>query len=222
MADVEALAESVIQNSFEADIEEAQDAGDDERANALYRKSMGVDAEADDADPDADTGADDVDALADDGTPPPVSTEVVDQILVTYGDVDEAEMAELQAEWPGNEMAANLGYVKWFLNEYVPPHLIDQVPDDVFLLRIGAAVGRELFHRHHANAGERSEGAINMSETAADNFDETTDDLMTQEEQARSEGNLGKASRLQREIRALFVKRYGTAPAVGSSGGPTV
>ena len=37
------LAEAVIQNSFEADIEAAQAAGDAERAQELYLKSQGVD-----------------------------------------------------------------------------------------------------------------------------------------------------------------------------------
>ena len=40
---MEAIAEAVIQNSFEADIEEAQERGDHELADRLYRKSMGVD-----------------------------------------------------------------------------------------------------------------------------------------------------------------------------------
>ena len=45
---------------------------------------------------------------------------------------------------------------------------------------------------------------------------------MTEQEKAQAAGNLAKASRIERELRALFVRRYGTDPAVGSSGGPTV
>ncbi len=60
-----------------------------------------------------------------------------------------------------------------------------------------------------------------MSDIGDDSFDEKTDDLMTQQELAQVEGNLGKVNRLERELRARFVRRYGTGPAVGSSGGPT-
>ena len=60
-----------------------------------------------------------------------------------------------------------------------------------------------------------------MSEIDAENFDEKAEDLMSEEAAARAAGNLGKSKRLEREIRALFVRRYGTGPAVGSSGGPT-
>ena len=51
-------------------------------------------------------------------------------------------------------MAENLGYVKFLLDNYVPDYLIAQIPDDVALLRLGASLGREFFHSHHANAGE--------------------------------------------------------------------
>ena len=60
-----------------------------------------------------------------------------------------------------------------------------------------------------------------MNETDADSFGEQTDALMTEQEQAQAEGNVGKVDRLERQIRARFVRRYGTDPAIGSSGGPT-
>ena len=41
---------------------------------------------------------------------------------------------------------------------------------------------------------------------------------MAEETQARATGQLGKSKRLQREIRALFVRQYGTDPAVGEGG----
>lgn len=57
-----------------------------------------------------------------------------------------------------------------------------------------------------------------MNQINTDNFDEKTDDLMTEQAQAQAEGNIGKANRLERELRALFVKRYGSGPIVGSEG----
>ena len=54
-----------------------------------------------------------------------------------------------------------------------------------------------------------------------DTFDEKADELLTEQDQALQEGNIAKANRLEREIRAMFVRRHGTAPAIGSSGGPT-
>ena len=223
------MSEADTSDALDEQIEVAQQAGNVAEANRLYQLQIGSTglehlpvpaasgAEGDDvaADPSDSAG------LAGTTTPPPLNTELVDQVLGVYGDEDADEVAELRQEWPGTEMAAELGYVKWFLEEYVPPHLIERVPDDIDLLRLGAAVGRELFHRHHLDAGERSEGARNMSEIDADNFDERADALVAEEEQARAAGNLGKANRLEREIRALFVRRFGTGPAVGSSGGPT-
>ncbi len=60
-----------------------------------------------------------------------------------------------------------------------------------------------------------------MSDIDTDSFNERTDDLMTEESQARAQGNTAKSRRLQREIRAMFVRQYGTDSAVGSSGGAT-
>ena len=222
------MSEVQAADALQSEIDEAQAAGDIGKANELYQRQIGTvpvpaasGAEGDDfaADPSDSAGGELLPAET--ATPPPMSTELVDQVLGVYGDEDADEVAELRREWPGTEMGQNLGYVKWFLDEYVPPYLIERVPDDIDLLRLGAAVGRELFHRHHLDAGERSEGGRNMHEIDADNFDERADNLMNEEAQARAAGNLGKASRLEREIRALFVKRYGTGPAVGSSGGPT-
>ena len=68
-------------------------------------------------------------------------------------------------------------------------------------------------------------GAIAMSEdfsaAEGDAFDEAADNLMDEQARAQATGNLAKVKRLDREIRALFVRRYGTDPAVGSSGGAT-
>ena len=60
-----------------------------------------------------------------------------------------------------------------------------------------------------------------MGESNDDNFDEGVDTLLIQQEQAQVEGNLATVDRIEKELRARFVKRYGTGAAVGSSGGPT-
>ena len=60
-----------------------------------------------------------------------------------------------------------------------------------------------------------------MADISPEAFDEQTDALMTEQEQAQVEGNIAKANRIERELRAMFVRKYGTGPAVGSSGGPT-
>ena len=52
-------------------------------------------------------------------------------------------------------------------------------------------------------------------------LDKEADGLMVDKEQAQVEGNTSKVTRLERELRALFVRKYGTGAAVGSSGGPT-
>ena len=214
--DTGSLPDEVL-DALDTQIAAARAADDTEEVQRLYQEQMGAtDAEGDEGQAPA-VG----ETSLSDAVPPPVSTELVDQVLGAYGEEDAEEVAALRQEWPGTEMSANLGYVKFLLDEYVPTHLIEQVPDDIALLRLGAALGRELFHRHHANAGQHSEGPRNMSEINTDSFNEKTDQLMTEESQARAQGNLGKSKRLQREIRAMFVRQYGTDAAVGSSGGPT-
>ncbi len=60
-----------------------------------------------------------------------------------------------------------------------------------------------------------------MSDIDSDTFEEQTTGLMNEAAQARVTGNLAKARRLQKQIDAMFVRQYGTDPAVGSSGGAT-
>ena len=109
MSDDAALAETVIQNSFEADIEEAQAAGDDERAQALYLKSQDV-AETEDA---TDPG-DAIESLPDIGPVPDGEwvfsrPEVVDYqfrlMEAAFGDL----ATDLQSEW-GADAGRNLEF----------------------------------------------------------------------------------------------------------------
>ena len=207
-----------VLDAYDSQIEAARAAGDTALANELYRESMGAgDDDGTGAGDDAEGGEGQLEGTV----PAPMSTELVEQVLGINSEIDGEEVAELRREWPGQEMNRNFGYIKFLLDEYVPPHLQEQIPDDIALLRLGASLGRELYHRHHANVGQHSEGSRNMSEINTDTFSERADELMTQESEARAQGNFGKSNRLQREIRAMFVRQYGIEPATGSSGGPT-
>ena len=57
-----------------------------------------------------------------------------------------------------------------------------------------------------------------MSDIDPDTFEEQTTDLMNEAGQARATGHLAKARRLQKQIDAMFAKRYGDEPIVGSGG----
>ncbi len=61
-----------------------------------------------------------------------------------------------------------------------------------------------------------------MSDIDSDTFEEQTTGLMNEAAQARATGNRGKANRLQKQIDAMFASQYGTEPATGTSGGPTI
>ena len=215
-------------------IDEAQLVGDDERANALYRKSMGVDAE-DSPDPE---DAGDAGEVSDIGPPPDgewsfSSPAVVDHqfkiMEAEFGDL----ATDLKSDWgadAGRNLEFALATAQQFESHY--PELIQTVEargarNDPLVVELLAVLGRQwastpgdpttvrLFPGMGNHEQERD-----MSDIDGD-FDEKTDDLMTQQEQAQVEGNLGKVDRLEREIRARFVKRYGTGAVVGSSGGPT-
>ena len=60
-----------------------------------------------------------------------------------------------------------------------------------------------------------------MTESDSVDFDELSETLFAEQEEATHNGNIAKAQRIEKQIRSMFVKRYGTGPAVGSSGGPT-
>ena len=232
MADSEALAEAVIQNSFEADIEEAQAAGDDERAQALYLKSQDV------AEPEAEPEvAGDATEPSDIG-PPPDGEGVFSRPEVVahqfkimeshFGDL----ATDLKSEW-GADAGRNLEFAAATAREFASryPEIIQTINnrgagDDPLIVELLAHLGRQWAEtpgdpttvRLFPGTGDGEDR--NMSDIG-DNFDEQTDALMVEQEQAQVEGNTSKVTRLERELRALFVRKYGTGAAVGSSGGPT-
>lgn len=78
--------------------------------------------------------------------PEPVSDEMVERVLAAGAPYEADEIAALRREWPGPEMNRNLGYVKAFLDAYVPADLQSEIPDNVAMLRLGAHVARLVLH----------------------------------------------------------------------------
>ncbi len=223
----------------EQQIEQAQVAGDDALAQRLYLRQQGADTgepgdtgeQGDDVGPAEATEPSDIGPVPD-GDWTFDRPEVVDhQFAIMKSEFGELA-TDLRSDWgvdAGRNLEFALATVKQFESHY--PELIQTVEargarNDPLVVELLAVLGRQwastpgdpttvkLFPGTGDNEQERT------MEIEAD-FDEKTDELMTQQEQAQVEGNLGKVNRLEREIRARFVKRYGTGAAIGSSGGPT-
>ena len=151
MTDTGALAEAVIQNSFEADIEAAQAAGDHERAQALYLKSQDLDT--DEPGDDAAAQGDDGDESSDIGAPPDGEwtfdrPEVVDhqfKIMEShFGDL----ATDLRSEW-GADAGLNLEFAAATAREFAShyPEIIQTINnrgagDDPLIVELLAVLGR--------------------------------------------------------------------------------
>jgi hypothetical protein len=235
MADLEAIADTLVENHLEDAIAAAQDAGDHEKAQDLYLKSQGVDSPGDDA---AEQG-DDAAESSDIGPPPDGEwtfdrPEVVDHqfavMEAAFGDL----ATELREEW-GDGAGTNLVFASAAAREFADhyPEVVQTIEnrgagDDPLIVEILAVLGRQWAEtpgdprtvRLFPGTGNH-EQERNMNEIDANNFDEQTETLMTESEEAAQQGNLAKRDRIEKQLRALFVRRYGTGPAIGSSGGPT-
>ena len=73
---------------------------------------------------------------------PRVSDDVLSGTLAAYDAYDPQGMAELRRDWPGPEMADNIGYADWICGRYAVPATMGAIRVDADLLRIGAGVGR--------------------------------------------------------------------------------
>ena len=232
MADDVALAEAVVANALEADIEEAQAAGDDERAQALYLKSQDV-AETEDA---TDPG-DAAEPVPEIGPPPDGEWTFARQEVVAhqfsimeshFGDL----ATDLREEW-GADAGRNLEFALAASREFEThyPEITQTIMTrgagyDPLVIELLAVLGRQWAEspgdpttvRLFPGTGEQEQ---ETSMDIGDNFDEQTDALMTEQELAQAEGNLATVDRIEKELRARFVKRYGTGGVIGSSGGPT-
>ena len=226
-------------------IEQAQSEGRDADAQALYQRQQGTtdpyglepvepDAEGEDTDaqPPASrditvaTNADDetvrITTEMDFANNPDHVKEALESMAVWDADGNNW-VEELKAHW-GSDLPANLGYARAF-SEAHPD--VAQVLETVGLgdhpgLVLAAAI---LGRRYSTRAGDPSENTTQKAGVQAmttedidTDFDEKTTQLMDEAAQARSAGNLAKSTRLQKEIDAMFAKRYGGEPIVGSGG----
>ena len=223
---------------IEQQIEQAQVAGDDALAQRLYLRQQGADTDAPGEDA-ADQG-DDVGEVSDIGPPPNGEwsfdrPEVVDHQFAMmeseFGDL----ATDLKSDW-GADAGRNLDFALAASREFEEhyPELVATVAErgarnDPLVIELLAVIGRQWAEtpgdpttvRLFPGSDNHGEERI-MNETNIGGFDEKVETLMNESQQAGDAGNLAKRDRLEHEIRALFVKRYGTTPAVGSSGGPTV
>ena len=220
-------------------IQEAQDAGDDEKAQALYLRQQGTeDAHSLEPAVPAVVEGEGGDAADPPGLPAPpegewtfARPEVVNHQFAIM-EADFGELAtDLRSEW-GADAGRNLefAFATSLVFEAEYPEVVSTIARrgagaDPLIVELLAVLGRQwaetpgdpttvrLFPNSDGHGQER-----NMSEINTDDFDEKTETLMNEEAEARAAGNLGKSNRLQREIRALFVRRYGKEPIVGSGG----
>ena len=227
-------------DALEAQIQQARDAGDDAKAQALYQQQQGTE-DAFGLEPVPAVSDADADSAGDETLPavgPPPEGEwtfarpevVAHQFAMMEADFGELA-TELRSEW-GADAGRNLEFAFAASREFEKhyPEVVSTIERrgagaDPLIVELLAVLGRQwaetpgdpmtvrLFPNADGHGQER-----NMSEIDAENFDEKTEALMVEAAEARLEGNLGKSNRLEREIRALFVRRFGSEPIVGSGG----
>lgn len=164
-----------------------------------------------------DTGMDASDryAPAISDAPEPVSDEMVERVLAV-GEADEPdEVAALRREWPGPEMNRNLGYIKAFLDAYVPVEYQAEIPDNVAMLRLGAHVARHVLH-------ERPRSRTSGKQAAGGSLGETDRDVMLDQattyrrlrDAAQARGDRRNVLRYDEKERQVLAQ-LGNAPVVG-------
>ena len=230
MTDTEALAEAVIQNSFEADIEAAQAAGDDERAQALYLKSQGLDTGDDAAEP-----GDDVGESSDIGPPPDGEwtfdrPEVVDHqfklMEADFGDL----ATDLKAEW-GADAGQNLEFALATSREFEEhyPEVVSTIMTrgaghDPLVIELLAVLGRQWAEtpgdpttvRLFPNGQDQE---TSMTNTIGTKVQAQIEALEDQIDKAAARNDTDKANRLYQEQQALYRRQPGgREPIVGSEG----
>jgi hypothetical protein len=161
------------------------------------------------------TEASDIHAPAITDTPDPISDEMVERVLAV-GEVDEPdEVAALRREWPGPEMNRNLGYIKSFLDTYVPVDLQAEIPDSVAMLRLGAHIARQVLH-------ERSRSRVPGKRAADGPTGDTDRDVMLDQattyrrlrDAAQARGDRRNVLRYDEKERQVLAQ-LGNAPVVG-------
>ena len=237
------MSEQDAADDLQPQIDEAKAAGNMGRANDLYQRQLalaaGVPAVSQEPSPSGEADSADGESLPALGPSPDGEWTFARPEVVAHQfammEADFGELAtDLKSEW-GADAGRNLEFALATSLEFEThyPELVATVARrgagaDPLIVELLAQLGRQwaetpgdpttvrLFPNADGHGQER-----NMSEINKGDFDERADALMDEEKQARASGNLGKSERLEREIRALFVRQYGSGPVVGTSGGPT-
>ncbi len=232
MTDYSAVADRVVGDSLQSDIEAAQAAGDGELAQELYLKQQGTEPE--------DAGA------GDDGSPSdiqgPPGTRLED--YRPYDALDEFEQEEefdrvyalaepgpaeaaLRASWPGAEYAKNIEFGN---------AMLAAIPGSLDMVRVLEVVGladhpalvRWVVSARRLMAGTPGDASTIPTTTEGKPMGNTRaieariNDLQTQIEKAQSQRDGTTANRLYAEqLRLGRQLPGGTEPAIGSSGGAT-
>ena len=208
-----------------------------EKANALYRRSIGA-SDPDGEQPSGEEG-DAAESLPDIGPSPDGEwtfdrPEVVSHqfamMEAEFGDL----ATDLRDDW-GADAGQNMKFAAAASREFEThyPEIVETITrrgavTDPLVVELLAVLGRQWAETPGDPATVKlfpgrdgHEQETNMNEIDADSFDEKTTELMNQQDQATAAHDDAKAQRIERQLRQMFVRRYGTGPAIGSSGGPT-
>ena len=226
----------IVQSEAEAAIDHAYHVENDPaKANALYQKLIGsADREGEQALVGSDEG-DGAESLPDIG-PSPDGEWTFDrpEVVAHQFKMMEASFGELATDlrddW-GADAGRNMEFAAAASREFEThyPEIISTVTargaaNDPLVVELLAVLGRQWAEtpgdpstvRLFPNTdGHEQETAMN--ETNID-FDEKVETLMNEQDQAQQAGNIAKRDRIERQLRGLFVRKYGTGPAVGEGG----
>lgn len=146
------------------------------------------------------------------GMPAPVSDEMVERVLAVGEAYEPDEIAALRREWPGPEMNRNLGYVKAFIDTYVPADLQAEIPDSVAMLRLGAHVARQVLSEKPRSRVSKNSGEVGDVDRDALLDQATTYRRLRDAAQARGDRrNVLRYDEKERQVLA----QLGNAPVVG-------
>jgi hypothetical protein len=112
-------------------------------------------------------------------------------------------------------MNRNLGYIKAFMNAYVPADLRAEIPDSVAMLRLGAHIARQVL-------SEQSRPRRSGSRASSDPADETDRDVLLDQaatyrrlrDAAQTRGDRRNVLRYDEKERQVLAQ-LGNAPVVG-------
>ncbi len=226
MADLEAIADTLVENHLEDAIEAAQAAGDHDRAQELYRQSMGVDAEDG---PDNDTsGIQPGTSMAEYEPYDDVSEDQKDEAfegVLALSDPDTAR-GILQAEWPGAEYDKNVEFAASVLgavsNSAKALRVLEAVgvADHPDLVRWLASAGRLMADvPGDPNSIPTPHKGTAMDSTIGGNIEAQIDALQDQIDKAQAVNNDTKANTLyQKQLALERLLPGGSEPIVGSEG----